>query len=104
MILCHCLLFFKKIDNLDRGYSNLLQRKSQGESGDSGEDEEPQSSRVFDEKWGWIANVDAVSETCRCSWDDVWNMTAIEFLNILCYRNDKLEEQKAQIEKWKKLH
>ena len=53
-------------------------------------------------KWGWIANVDAVSETCRCSWDDVWRMTALEFLNILSYRKDKLEKQRRDIEDWKK--
>lgn len=45
--------------------------------------------------------MDAVSETCRCSWDDVWRMTALEFLNILSYRKDKLEKQKRDIEAWK---
>lgn len=48
--------------------------------------------------------MDAVSETCRCSWDDVWRMTALEFLNILCYRRDKGAEERAQTEKWKKTH
>lgn len=48
--------------------------------------------------------MDAVSETLRCSWDDVWRMTAIEFLNILCYRRDKDEREKKEIEKWKNSH
>lgn len=48
--------------------------------------------------------MDNVSETCRCSWDDVWQMTAMEFLNIIAYRKDKNEEVKAQIERWKNTH
>lgn len=31
-------------------------------------------------------------------------MTALEFLNTLAYRNDKTEEQKRQLEAWKKTH
>lgn len=46
--------------------------------------------------------MDLVSETCRCSWDDVWMMSAIEFLNILAYRKDKAEHEKEQIERWKR--
>lgn len=29
-------------------------------------------------------------------------MTALEFLNVIAYRKDKAEEEKRQIEKWKK--
>jgi len=29
-------------------------------------------------------------------------MSAIEFLNILAYRKDKAEKEKADIEKWKR--
>lgn len=31
-------------------------------------------------------------------------MTAMEFLNILCYRNDKIAREKEEIEKWKRTH
>lgn len=31
-------------------------------------------------------------------------MTVLEFLNILAYRHDKLEEQKRQNELWKETH
>lgn len=31
-------------------------------------------------------------------------MSAVEFLNILCYRKDKMENEKKEIEKWKKAH
>lgn len=55
-------------------------------------------------KWGWIAWVDTVSETCRCSWNDVFRKPAMEFLNIVCYTRDKNEERKRSIEAWKRRH
>lgn len=45
-----------------------------------------------------------MSDTCRCSWDDVWRMTAVEFLNVLSYRTDRNEKEKADIEQWKRTH
>ncbi len=45
-----------------------------------------------------------MSETTRSPWDDVWRMTAVEFLNILSYRADKSEKEKADIERWKRTH
>lgn len=54
--------------------------------------------------WGWISCVDAVSETCRCPWDAVWQMSAMEFLNILAYRKDKIAKEKEDLEKWKRSH
>lgn len=38
----------------------------------------------------------------RISWDDVFTMPALEFLNMICYRRDKAEEERRQIEQWKK--
>lgn len=58
----------------------------------------------FAGKWGWISCIDSVSETCKCDWDKVWEMKAIEFLNILCYARDKREEEKRRIEEWKRRH
>lgn len=55
-------------------------------------------------KWGWLAWVDMVSNTCRCSWDDVFRKSAVEFLNIVCYSRDKAEEEKRNIERWKRRH
>ena len=62
------------------------------------------SSESFTSKWGWIGWVDAVSETCHCPWDDVWKMTAVEFLNIVCYARDRQEMHKREIERWKRRH
>ena len=38
----------------------------------------------------------------RVSWDYVFKMGALEFLNIICYCIDKAEDQKRQIANWKK--
>ena len=34
----------------------------------------------------------------------MWKMTALEFLNIIAYRKDKVEKEKEELEKWKKSH
>ena len=91
---------------INRGFPNLFGKR---DSEDSGQAEEEQSDETvtadtFQEKWGWVANVDYVSETCRCSWDDVWHMSAIEFLNIICYKRDKTAKDKEELEKWKREH
>ena len=75
--------------------------EGQGEAGDT---EEDRSDAEGDSQFGWTSCVDAVSETCRCSWDAVWTMSVIEFLNILCYRKDKQEQEKRMMEKWRKTH
>lgn len=31
-------------------------------------------------------------------------MSAIEFLNIICYKRDKIAKDKEEIEKWKRGH
>lgn len=31
-------------------------------------------------------------------------MTALEFLNIIAYRKDKIEKENEELEKWKKTH
>ena len=40
----------------------------------------------------------------RCSWDAVWDISAIEFLNVIAYRHDKDERKKRAIEQWKRRH
>lgn len=38
------------------------------------------------------------------SWDDVFAMNVVEFLNVICYLNDKAEEDKRRMDQWKKTH
>ena len=40
----------------------------------------------------------------RCSWDEVWSMPAVEFLNVLAYRKDKTEWENEALDRWKKTH
>lgn len=40
----------------------------------------------------------------RCSWDDVWNKPAVEFLNVLAYCKDKARYEKEYLERWKRSH
>lgn len=40
----------------------------------------------------------------RCSWDEVWSMPAVEFLNVLAYRKDKTEWEKESLDRWKRTH
>ena len=96
------------MQEINSRFSELLQA---GGGEDQGQDQEgedaeqyPGTGETFGDKWGWIANVDAASETCRCSWDEVMRWTAIEFLNILSYRKDKIAKEKQDIEEWKRTH
>ena len=96
------------VSEINSRFPELLQKGSeedQGQEQEGGDDEEnPGAGEGFAEKWGWIANVDAASETCRCSWDEVMRWPAIEFLNILSYRKDKIKKEKKDIEEWKRTH
>ena len=96
------------VQEINSRFTELLQADGAGDQGSEQEGDDPapnqQAGGTFEDKWGWIANVDAASETCRCSWDDVMRWTAIEFLNILSYRKDKLAKEKEDIEKWIKEH
>ena len=91
---------------INQGFPNLFGQgdKEDSEQADEGETDETGAGDAFQDKWGWIANVDDVSETCRCSWDDIWRMSAIEFLNLICYRKDKIAKDKEELEKWKRTH
>lgn len=48
--------------------------------------------------------MDAVAETLRCSWDEVWRMRVTEFLNLLSYRKDKIAKMKEDQKKWQRTH
>ena len=106
--------FFTQVCGINRLFPNLLQAGDpahegpEGEGGDGGGtdgggDDAP-AAGGFADRWGWIANVDLVSDTCRCSWDDAFRMTAIEFFNVVSYARDKAEKQKEEIRRWQRTH
>lgn len=45
-----------------------------------------------------------VGDTTHTSWSVIWAMSALEFLNILCYLKDKEERDKQALEAWKRKH
>ena len=96
------------MQRINEGYVNLFPAGGEEDKGQGEEEENSGADNASDDdfavKWGWIANIDAVSETCRCSWDEVWQMTALEFLNIISYRKDKAAREKEELEKWRKSH
>ena len=73
-----------------------------GERKDGNGNQRNGEGQGFNEKWNWVYLVDCVSETCRCSWDEVFNKNIYEFFNILSYRKDKKAEEKRQIEMYKR--
>lgn len=88
--------FYSLVHRINQGYVNLFGLEENGQA--------PAEPDRFMEQWGWVYNVDIISETCRQSWDDTWAMPAVEFLNIVSYRKDRSEREQADIEKWKNTH
>jgi hypothetical protein len=92
---------------INSGYPNLFDAGGEtykGPGDEEGEDEGDPAPSGFADRWGWVAHVDGVSETMRQSWNDTFRMPALEFLNVIAYRKDKAEEERRQIERWKKQH
>ena len=87
-------------------FPNLF-RKSEGQ--DSGDDESDRGSEDgivgnFNDKWGWLYQVESVSKTYGCDWDKVMEMPLIMFLNLICYNRDKDAFENAMNERWKMSH
>ena len=40
----------------------------------------------------------------RCSWQEVFDMPALEFLNVIAYRIDRNAKDKRDIELYKRTH
>ena len=98
---------------LNAGYPELLGTarpedtepgEAEGTDGAGGSAAEDAGGDGFARRWGWLHHVDRASETMRCSWDDIFNKPAIEFLNVLCYRRDLDAAKKAEIDRYKLTH
>ena len=68
------------------------------------EDDEAEPADPFSAKWGWISLVDTVSDTQRCSWDEVWRKPMIETLNTFAYTKDRNARREDELEKYRKTH
>lgn len=72
---------------------------------DPGSEAEPEGpADDFTARWGWTALIDTVSETFRCSWDDVWKKPIIETLNGYAYTKDRNAWREKEMEKYKRTH
>ena len=58
----------------------------------------------FTRKWGWLSLVDTVSDTKRCSWDDVWKETMVETLDVFAYTKDRNARREEKMEEYKRTH
>lgn len=107
------VFFSKIITELNEGYPQLFQKDSQegvqkGEGsteetrtdGSNGED----SPNSFGAKWEWISWVSSVSKELGISWFETYKVKAMVFLNVICFLIDKSNEEKRQIEQWKRKH
>lgn len=106
---CAACFFFDLVRGIRNGYPTLFGEDDEGDEDAEGKAEDDTqddegTGEAFAERWGWLANIDAVAETARCSWDAATDMPVVAFLNILAYRNDKIAEQERQRREWLRKH
>ena len=71
---------------------------------DPGADAQPEGPDEYTSRWGWISLVDTVSETQRCSWDEVWRKPMVETLNTFAYAKDRNARREDEMERYKRTH
>ena len=108
------LFFSQETGRLHKAYANLFgvdDEDMEEESADTRTETDADRGGETDEKptgfawrWGWIYNIDRVSERMRISWNDAYKLNIIEFLNVLCYIKDRNDWEKQQIEDYKRVH
>lgn len=96
--------FFQQIATINAQYPTLFGQEDVPEPEDEGDDEGGGEVDPFTAKWGWVANVDAVAELTHTPWSEVWGMAIIEFLNLLAYRSDKIEQKRKEHQEWIRTH
>lgn len=52
-------------------------------------------------KWGWMHQIDQVSERMHIDWGRTTRLPVIEFLNVICYIRDLAAKQEADMNKSK---
>lgn len=62
------------------------------------------SENSFGRKWEWVNWISLVSKELGISWFEVYKIQAMVFLNVICFLIDKSNEEKRQIEQWKRKH
>ena len=65
-------------------YRNLFDGGAEGNEHDN--------TGTFNQKWGWIATINAMSNNDRSKWDYYFDLNVIEFLNSVTFYKDKADE------------
>lgn len=113
-----CLLwlsffFSSLVKQINAGYPSLFPKpdeedlqEGEGSSKEGGDNESDGADEVnsFSGKWGWVIWISQVSHEMGISWFDVYKTQVVVFLNVVCFLIDKSNEEKRQIEQWKKKH
>lgn len=103
------LFFSKEISEINKRFPNLLrladtdgnEESTKGKEDGTEESQENDSSENFRDKWNWQYMIDIVSSTMNIDWHTCYSLNVIEFLNMVCYYNDKSAFDKEQMKKWK---
>ena len=70
------------------------------ETGDT-EDKDNVGTENFQSKWNLIHLVDIVSDVMKMDWHRVYDLNIVEFINTVCYYNDRTAYLNEQNKLWK---
>lgn len=107
------VFFSSLVRDLNERFPNLFQKDSQEgiqEGAESSEEsrtdrtDDSDTENSFGNKWQWINWISLVSKELGVSWFEVYKIQAMVFLNVICFLIDKSNEEKRQIEQWKRKH
>lgn len=112
--LCRRTIFFSSlVKSLNDRYPQLFQKDSQeavpdgegsGEKeGNNGQDDSD-TDNSFGAKWEWVSWISSVSKELGISWFETYKIKVMVFLNVICFLIDKANEEKRQLEQWKRKH
>ena len=80
------------------------QEVTTGTTGADEDSEEGDKTDAFLTKWKWQHLVDTVSEIMRIDWHKAYGLNITEFLNIVCYANDKIGYNNEQMKRWQRMN
>lgn len=109
-----CYVFFSSVvKQLNRQYPALFpfedeesvqERERSSEEGRNNETDGGDETNSFGNKWQWISWVSQVSKELGINWFEVYKLKITIFLNVICFLIDKSNEERRQIEAWKRKH
>ena len=99
------------LDSLYKSYSAIFNERDEENSEEGKESdnenkdsESDDSNETESNSWAYIELIDLVSETQRISWQEVNEMSVIEFCNSISYAIYKNKKKEQSINQYKKTH